>query len=151
MSETTSCHLRPNTLTLNLQAQQNCRRRSFRIRIWQARHRAAALDDQTLSASQSCSHPCLATSLQELTTRHRATSRHIMAGKKRAAPKLGRTEKVRRQRLPDSVIADANSHARNRSRTHLPRLRHPPASSHPLNLTRCIVLCWTLRSSSRTF
>ena len=76
------------------------------------------------------------------------TSLHIMAGKKRAAPKPGRGKKVRSQRSPNSVMNYANPYARNSSPTHSPHLPH--SRTQPLNLLdsmRCIALCWTLRSS----
>ena len=49
-----------------------------------------------------------------------------MASKKRVAPKMGRTKKVRPQRLLDNVIAYADSLSRSRSRAQHPR---PLASS----------------------
>jgi hypothetical protein len=76
------------------------------------------------------------------------TSLHTMAGKKRAAPNLDRANKVRHQRSSASLMRYADSHIRNRNLPHPPRTRHLlNLSPNPLDLTRCIALCWTLRSS----
>jgi len=128
MPEKPGCHQRPDKLTTIFKLRRQVRFVQF---AYERRHPNVAASDtySRPSSPQIFDLVCILSPVpasHEPSTRPAVTSQPTMPGRKRAAPKMGRTKKVRPQRLLDNVIAYADSLSRSQSRTQHPR---PLASS----------------------